>query len=122
MADITIEDLSPDAELRRLTGETGVFVGGEDDLAAAKNRYEAQQAYAKGRATPEQVALLQDLDRVLQGASRLTPVQAAPPSAQRQHPVPPPAPPPVEPRTWRSEPSGNSSLERLRLLRRPRNG
>lgn len=94
MADIKIEDLNPDAGLRRLTGDTGVFIGGDtNDLEAAAARYQAQQAYSAGRATPEQTRLLHDLDQVLQGASRLTPVQTAPPPAQRQYPTAPVAAP-----------------------------
>lgn len=112
MADIKIEELDPNAGLRRLTGDTGVFVGGDgNDLAAAQQRYEAQQAYSNGNATPEQVQLLQDLDRVLQGASRLTPVQTAPPPAQRQYPPAPAAPAAPAP-----APVGGSAMARLRAI------
>ena len=57
-----------DAGIRRLTGDTGVFVGGDSDLQAAKVRYEAMQAVKKGTATHEQRQLLNDLDRVMQRA------------------------------------------------------
>lgn len=108
MADIKIEDLDSNAGLRRLTGDTGVFIGGDgNDLAAAQQRYEAQKAYSDGTASSEQVRLLQDLDNVLQGASRLTPVQTAPPPAQRQYPPAAPAAP---------APVGGSALSRLRSI------
>ncbi len=100
-ANISLEDLSPDASLRRLTGETGVFVGGEDDLAAAKNRWEAMKAYETGQATPEQVALLRDLDKVMQGANTA-------PAPQQ------PAAPAVQPQAQRPGTSGRAFLEAVR--------
>mgnify|MGYP007032672177 CR=1 FL=1 len=112
MAGIKIEDLDPNAGLRRLTGDTGVFIGGDgNDLAVAQERYQAQKAYSDGTATPEQVKLLQDLDRVLQGASRLTPAQTPPPPVQRQYPpATPVAPVPA--------PVGGSALARLRAIQK----
>lgn len=90
MSDITQEELSEGATIRRLTGDTGVFVGDADVLASAKLRWEAMSAYSAGSATPSQVALLQDLDRVMQGSPR---TQQAVPS--RAPPMPAPLPPPA---------------------------
>ena len=112
MAGIKIEDLDPNAGLRRLTGDTGVFIGGDgNDLAVAQERYQAQKAYSDGTATPEQDKLLQDLDRVLQGASRLTPAQTPPPPVQRQYP-------PATPVAPVSTPVGGSALARLRAIQK----
>lgn len=91
MAETKIEEISPDAGLRRLTGDTGVFIGGESDLTAAAERYAAQKAYSRGTATPDQLAMLKDLDRVLQNAGShlarsqdpvASPTRSAPPTAQ----------------------------------------
>ena len=84
---LPMQDIMDDATVSKLSGEGGVFVGGDDDLAAAKSRYEALKAVEEGTATSEQLQLLRDLDRVLQGARS---------EAQRQSPpVRPPVPPPV---------------------------
>ncbi len=40
----------------------------EDNIRASKTRYEAMKAVKSGRATPEQLALLRDLDAALQRA------------------------------------------------------
>ena len=84
---LPMQDIMDDATGSKLSGKGGVFVGGHDDLAAAQSRYEALKAVEEGTATSEQLQLLRDLDRVLQGARS---------EAQRQSsPVRPPVPPPV---------------------------
>jgi hypothetical protein len=88
------QDLAGDATVAKLSGKGGVFVGGDDDIAAAKVRYEAMQAVEDGRATPDQLQLLRDLDRVLQGARTEASQQGAPVPP----PVPPVPPPPSRPR------------------------
>lgn len=112
MADVKIEDLSEDAGLRRLTGDTGVFIGNPGDLEAAKNRYEAQQAYALGKATSEQIQLLEDLDRVMLSVQRTDTIAAmatnVAPAPIRQAPQLPAAPVPS------STGGGLAALKRIR--------
>jgi hypothetical protein len=62
------QELSAEATIAKLSGKGGVFVGGDDDLAAAQKRYDAMQAVEAGTATSEQRTLLSDLDSVLQNA------------------------------------------------------
>ena len=113
MAEIKIEDLNEDAGLRRLTGETGVFIGGDSDLAAARDRYVAMQAYGKGQATSEQIALLNDLDNVLAGATSrnaiATMASPPPPAPIRQAPQVQPSAP-VAPAVG----GGLAALQRIR--------
>ena len=96
---LPMQALSEEADVSKLSGKTGVFVGGEDDLAAARHRWNAMQAIKNGTETLEQRQLLNDLDAVLQ--------RKAPVREYRPPPVPSYAPTPrPRPQVARGMPSG----------------